>query len=332
MDNILNRKGIEDYSKRFAAKVMGSHFDKSDSINGEEIKSICSIKQVNLFVIKALFEEWQKELDNLKSPYFNYEAEEVQTALSSFMNILSKNILIKQEHFQSLLERAVKESILLIFSPFDFYDHLTEHYHAEISAENLLKVIRYVKINENILHAVIKKLEAQTQSKVDIATYRTLLTEVLHEIESGPEEIDEYYDAFNNIEVLNETDIYGITAASEEIPIVSTNDDEQEEPLLKETVPSINEVLSNDEPTIADAHKNTSIDSLLTALSINQRFMFQNTLFNGDEELMSGTLSYLDKCDSKKQAMDYIYQEFPHWNIEGEEFEEFIELLGRKFD
>lgn len=335
MDNILNRNGIKDYSKRYAQHVVADHFENSDSISGDQIKSLTSIKQVNLFIIKGLFEEWQKETQNLKSPYFDFECEEVKTALTAFMNVLSKNISIKKENFQPLVERATEESILLIFSPFDFYDHLTEHYDAEISAENLLKIIRYIKINKNILDAIIKKLESQAHSKVDIQSYRSILTEVLHEIETGPEEIDEYYDAFNEVETLSESDIYGKQEAvvTEESEIaVDAPPSIEEEKVDEETGPSINDVLASNEPSLAEVHESQRIDSIQSALSINQRFMFQNALFNGDEELMSNTLIHIDRCNTKKEAMDYIYSEFPHWNIEGEEFEEFVELISRKLD
>ncbi len=329
MDNILNRNGIREYSKRYAEKVVETYFHDTETIAGEQIKSLTSIKQVNLFVIKGLFEEWQKETSRLESPYFNYDSSEVQAALTAFMNVLSKNIQIEKKAFLPLVERAVEESILLIFSPFDFYDHLTEHYHAEISAESLLKIIRYIKINKNILDAIIKKLEVTGHSKVDMDTYRTILTEVLHEIESEPEDIDEYYDAFNEIETLNESDIYG--QQKEEVIEPQTTEIPFGEPAEKEAGPSINDVLASNEPNLAEIHESQCVENLSASLSINQRFMFQNALFDGNEELMSTTLDSLENCQTKKEAMDYIYSTFPHWNIEGEEFEEFVELIEKKF-
>ncbi|QSE97799.1 hypothetical protein [Fulvivirga lutea] len=323
MDNILNRKGIKSYSQRFSTTIVNNLFSTKESIDGEQIKKATSISQVNSFVVKGLFEAWQKEIDNLKSPYFDYSSPKVQEALKSFMNVLSRNISVKKEAFTPLLEKAVEESILLIFSPFDYYEHLSDHYSGEITVENLKSIKKYVKVNNNILELIIEKMES---SKGGESSYPSMLAEVLHEIESGPEEIDTYYDSFNEVEPLSETDIYGDISKPE--PVKSVENEVKIE--VKETKDTLNDTLATNETTIAEMHEQSSLESMASGLTINQRFMFQNALFNGDEELMKKTLDFIDQCSDRKQALDHIYQEFPHWNIEGEEFEEFVELINKR--
>lgn len=340
MDNILNREGIKNYSNRFASNIIEGFFSKGKVITGEEIKSLTEIKQVNLFIVKGLFEEWQKENDQLKSKFFNYQSDEVKKAMSTFMNVLSKNISVAKEDFEPLLLHAVEESILLIFSPFDFYVHLSEHYSGELSVANLKKVSRYIKVNKNIMEALISKLERANKNDVSIKQYSDMLNEVLHEIESGPEEIDSFFDSFNAIEPLSESDIYGETTSGTDEKEDTQNDLPQkpDEPKAEEVTikqkdrPSINEVLASNGPSLAESLEKEQVDSIKSSLTINQRFMFQKALFNGDEDVMNKALGIIDDCQSKKEAMDYLFKEFPHWNIEAEEFEELVELIARKLD
>ncbi len=338
MDNVLNREGIKNYSKRFTSNVIKDFFSQRKVITGEEIKSLTEIKQVNLFIIKGLFEEWQKENEQLKSKFFDYESDEVKESMSSFMNVLSKNISVNQEDFEPLLLHAVEESILIIFSPFDFYVHLSEHYSGKLSVEGLKKVSRYIKVNKNIMEALILKLENASKNDISVKQYSDMLNEVLHEIESGPEEIDSFFDAFNAIEPLSESDIYGETASSsdkDETKKESSKESQESEievNKVQDDGPSINEVLASNEPSLAESLEKEQIDSIKSSLTINQRFMFQNALFNSEEDVMNKALDTIDTCQSKKEVMDYLFKEFPHWNVESEEFEELVELIDKKFD
>lgn len=340
MDNILNKEGIKKYSQRFSKIILDTHFGSNKVVSGEQIKSFTAIPQVNMFAIKGLFEAWQNEMSKLESPYFDYTARDVQTAMTSFMNVLSRNISVSRSNFSPLLERAVEESILLIFSPFDFYAHLSEHYSGEITVENLKKLQRYIKVNKNIIDTIITKMESKEIVKADEKEYNIILNDVLHEIEAGPEDIDVFYDAFNKVENLNEKDIYGHiqkVAVSDDLAsqiIEETTEEKQPKNEDEDTgeIETINEALSTDKSSLADTLQKSSIENIATGLTINQRYMFKSALFNNDEELMTKTLEYIDGCSEKKQALDYILKEFPHWNIEGDEFEEFVELINKRLN
>ncbi len=336
MDNNLNRAGITNYSKRYASRVMDSFFKSKDKIRGEDIKHLVDIQQINLFVIKNLFEEWQKETDKLKSPYFDYSSQQVTEAMATFMNVLSRNISIDKKAFEPLLVRAVEESVLLIFSPYDFYTHLTEHSNGEMTLENLRRTLKYVKVNKNLLENLIKNMEAQKLDKVNENTYAELLNNVFQNIQASPDDIGVYFDNFSRIELLKEGDIYGTPKEiAEEGPVISKVEPSSEAESVKgkkEEAPSINEKHSKSAPTLADIHESKKIDNLKSHLSINQRFMFQKVLFDGDENAFNEALDFLDNCNSKESAMKHIYATYPHWNVESEEFEEFVELLEKRLD
>ncbi|MEQ8477379.1 hypothetical protein [Fulvivirga sp.] len=340
MDNNLNRAGIKDYSTRYSKKLIDTYFKSNTSITGGDIKSLADISQINLFVIKNLFEEWQKETDNLKSDYFDYKSEQVKSALTEFMNVLSRNISINKDHFEPLLIRAVEESVLLIFSPYDFYTHLAEHSNGEMTLQNLKRTLKYVRVNKNLLESLTQIMEERKLDKVNDSTYADLINEVFQNIQASPDDIGIYFDNFSKIEPLQESDIYGVLinerTTEESEPIEEVEDDPSISKVdpTDENLKTINEIhaAEAEEPTIAEVHQTKGIDNLNAAMSINQRFMFKNALFSGDDKAFEDTIAHLESCGSKEEAMKYIYKEFPQWNIESEEFEEFVELIEKRLN
>lgn len=121
MTNKWNVAEIKNTSHGFAEVVCEEYFKSKENINGSEIINLTEVKQLNLFILKELFEKWQKEVTNLKSPYFNYSEPEVQKALDDFMNILSRHISIGREHFRGVLENAVKRTISLYSDPKSYF-------------------------------------------------------------------------------------------------------------------------------------------------------------------------------------------------------------------
>ena len=59
--------------------------------------------------------------------------------------------------------------------------------------------------------------------------------------------------------------------------------------------------------------------------------MFTKILFNGDFELFSAAVERLDELDNLTQAKNYIQNNYGEWNVEGEEYQEFMDILERRF-
>ena len=126
MDERLSLKAVEDYSEDFASKVTASFFSKKDKITGPEILKLCSVHQVNLFVIRELLRAWQHEGQKLRSPYFDYTTPEIKEALEHLQNLLSNHILINKENFQPLLKKAVVQTLSLVVDPYDFFSDILD--------------------------------------------------------------------------------------------------------------------------------------------------------------------------------------------------------------
>jgi len=121
MANKWNTTDIEKISTAFTQKNLQKCFQENDTLSGEEIVSATSFPQINYFVLREIFSRWEEETGRLKSPYFDFNAPEVQKSFSDFRNTLSRYILVKQEDFGALLETAVRKTLELYLRPEAFF-------------------------------------------------------------------------------------------------------------------------------------------------------------------------------------------------------------------
>lgn len=121
MANKWNTTDIEKISTAFTQKNLQKCFQENDTLSGEEIVSATSFPQINYFVLREIFSRWEEETGRLKSPYFDFNAPEVQKSFSDFRNTLSRYILVKQEDFAGLLETAVRKTLELYLRPEAFF-------------------------------------------------------------------------------------------------------------------------------------------------------------------------------------------------------------------
>ncbi len=311
MEDKISLKAVETYSATFAAKVSGIFFAKKEKISGPDILNICEIKQVNLFVIRDLMKTWQQENQKFKSPYFNYQAPEVREALVQFQNVVSNHISISQDNFLPFLTKAVQRTLMLVLTPYDFYSNTLEregNMHLKVS--ELKNEIKYLKINGQPLEQLVKHLEEKNLEIISGNEAFAMLDHILEEVNFTPEDVEAYISKFSHI-LPTAVDVFYERPAEHKPKQV------KQEPTLKEG------------KTIAEGlGKITSIKDKLT---INQKFMFTKMLFSGDFDLFVQAIDQLDNFDTLKQATHYIETNYNEWNKDSEEYEEFIELLEKRF-
>lgn len=338
MENNLNYSGIEAYCNRFCEKVASQHFESREVITGKEILELQEIRQINLFVIKYLLSEWTREAARIRSPYFNYEDAEVKTALKEFMNILSRHIAIEKDHFLPLLKQATRDTLMLVFSPYDYYMHLVhDPDKQEISLKELKRMSKYVKINSNLLQELIQKTEATGRQKITEQEAGGFLNEIFHNITESPEDVEGYMEKFSRIEPLSENMIYGVSQKQRDTPNITesadldeSDDNEEAKRDDDELSTTINDRHATEKPTLVDIHRKSKIESIRKHISINQRFMFINVLFKGSEDSFNKTIDYLESCEDRESALMFLSSEYPEWENESEEVEEFLELVEKR--
>jgi hypothetical protein len=356
MESKLNHSSIEAYSNAFSKKIVNEFFTQENAINGHQILSLTSITQVNYFIIKILFQKWRKETSKLQSPYFDYDAKDVQKSLTDFMNVLSQHISIKKNQFEPLLKKAVQDSILLIFSPYDFYSkEINNPEKSRVSLEELRQAQKYVKVNRHLLDALIARFEEDDIKEVFNDEAFDILNEVCENIKETPEDFDYYIQKFSEVFSLSLDTIYSDSPSMEE----RGNSGDGEEIVQEDNYPSDDTKVKTNNESINEGYKASSasnlqdradeivrssslaesmtinkIDSLKKKITINQRFMFVRELFKGNVEEFNQALERLDNFSTYEESLAYLQKDYVvkhKWDLDSEEVVEFLELLARRY-
>lgn len=328
MDEKISLEAIALYSDAYAEKVVKRFFDKKPRISGQEILSLCDVQQINLFIVRELFKVWKDELRKLKSPYFDYEKAEVKSALDTFMSVLSQNISVEQQHFTPLLKKAVSQTLLMIFDPYDYYSVLITGKNNKLDITQFQEEIKYIRINKAPLEKLLEKLKTGTATEVSGNEAFAVLDQILEAVNFTPEDVDQYVEQFSAVEKLSPEQFY----VRKDVPSVAA-------PVTPAPAP-VAAPASTPQPkapapppaaktTLADNYQ--KIDKIKEKLTINQKFMFTKVLFGGDFEVFSKTIDDLDRQKDMTSALRYLEEHYSEWDQESEEFHEFMELVEKRF-
>jgi len=348
MDEKISLEAIARYGDAYTAKILNTFFSSKEKISGPEILTLCNVQQVNLFVISELFKTWKGETTKLKSSYFDYENPEVKESLEQLMSVLSKNIAIDRTHFEPLLKKAVSQTLLLVFDPYDFFAMIITGQNNKLGLAAFKEEIRYLKVNKAPLEKMLQKLEEKGVKEISGNEAFSILDQILEEVGFNPEDVEEYLERFSAVVPLDANKFY--VAKTEPQPIAKPVKEEPPVDTQKNQAPEKNvnkstgkiPVQAQASPTVNDTLTRSGRQSLVDnfqkiakikdSLTINQKFMFTKVLFHGDFELFSKAIDHLDKLDDMKAAVRYIENEHSAaWDNESEEYHEFMELVEKRF-
>lgn len=354
MDEKISLDAIALYGDAYSDKVLNEFFSSKQKITGKEILSLCSIHQINLFVIRELFTAWKEETSRLKSIYFDNEHPEVSEALSSYKRVLSNHIFVDRVHFAPLLKKAVSQTLMVIFDPYDFFSMLIAGKSNRLEISSFREEIKYLKINKAPLERMLHKLEEKGVSEIQGNEAFAVLDQILEEVNFTPEDLDEYINKFSTVVPLDpaafypkapETNNETIQERKSVEPVHKTNSYEANPSPPQMKLAEEKRVFVNEnkvkEPTINDrvnkAKQPAVIDNfrkiskIKDNLSINQKFMFTKVLFYGDFESFSRVIDELDRLTDMNSALQYLEQHSSSWDRESKEFHEFMEMVEKRF-
>jgi hypothetical protein len=333
MDEKISLEAIALYGDAYADRVLRKFFAGKDQITGKEILSLCNVNQVNLFVIRELFKSWREETRKQKSVYFDNEHPEVKEALATYMNALSNHILIDQEHFKPLLKKAVSQTLLVIFDPYDFYSMLITGKNNKLEVAPFREEIKYLKINKAPLERMLQKLEEKGMRELPGNEAFAVLDQILEEVNFTPEDLDGYIAQFSDVLPLDPSKFFIQKEAvkaepykQEPVKTVAENKPRQNQPIRS----TLNDqhVLSQ-QPAVIDTLR--KISRIKEHLSINQKFMFTKVLFYGDFDSFSRAIDELDQQPDLQSALSYLEHHSSAWDRDSKEFHEFMELVEKRF-
>jgi len=347
MDEKISIKALEDYSDDYASKLTASFFAAKDKISGPEILKLSDIQQINLFVIRELLNAWRLESQKLHSPYFDYNAAPVAEALTRFQNLLSNHIAISRENFQPLLKKAVSKALYLVLNPYDFYSEILGHQAGTLRLDDLRNDVKYIRINRTPLEKLLSELDRKKISTITSSEAFASLDHILEAVNFTPEDPEDYVKKFSQVVPLNMDQLYEGEETKGAAPSIAASKMVSGEPAPSSKPEPVKPVKAKEEPknppgqvplydqqpsqgtTLAENFQKKK--KIKDSLTINQKFMFTKILFNGDFELFSAAIDRLDELDDLSQARNYLTNNYGEWNPESEEYQEFIEMVERRF-
>jgi hypothetical protein len=208
MNNKLNFPAIQNYSKDYAAKLCDEFFSRNEVITGKKIMNLSNINQVNLFSIKQLSEKWQEETVNIKSPFFDYEHEDVQKSLGVLMNTLSQHIAVRREHFEPILKDATQSTLMLLLNPIDYFgNQFRDLPNFMVYPKDLKKIEKFTQINKIVPNVIIDKINAAGVEFVYVNSALKWLEEIP---EIGFDQAERYLSLLSEKVPVTIKDFYGV--------------------------------------------------------------------------------------------------------------------------
>lgn len=367
----VNQQVLKEYSANFARRLSDYFFIDHGFISGKEILKFCDINQVNLLILRNLFDKWQAENKRLRSPYFDYNNPEVQKALKNFMNVLSQHIHIQKDDFYHLLVEATEDTILLIAAPTDFYEKILDQTSGSISVQPFKELLRYVQFNKELLKHFVKRLELEGKESFSRTEAWEIFQETYRErfayieptewrlrsfADIVPLDIDALLESKTPAPEMRETisdempSEEGFAQTKIEIPSESFPSEPSNEAMsnsaLNKTVidesafkqeepATLNEAMqAKEQANLLHQFQKAKLENLRAGMNINQKFMFINHLFQGNTAVFDEAIDRIQASQNYEEARRLINQEYAlryHWDFDSEEVQEFFALVERKF-
>lgn len=188
MPNSLNINALNQYAARFTATVLNEAYRNQAVIKGSELLKLTPVRQVNLGILNRLFDQWKNTALAFRSIYFDFENEDVKTALQTFMNTVSQNIAVRRNDLEPLFVESVKDTIVLLYTPESYFEEkLRAMPESTFTPENAQQLIKYTQIHNGIAKALSQRLEDSSSDSV----YMTQVIGWLYEIKTNTELLDD---------------------------------------------------------------------------------------------------------------------------------------------
>ena len=162
------------YGRRLAARLCEQHFGSQPTatLDGPALLKFTPVRQLNLLVMRQLLGQWQAETARLRSSFFNFEAEPVQTALGQFMNVLSRHISLNRATFEPLLAQAAADTLGLVADPAGSFQRLFLGSSEAPTLTSLRDSLRYIDVDKAFFQGFVESLPVSNELTADFLTHR----------------------------------------------------------------------------------------------------------------------------------------------------------------
>ncbi|WP_025763098.1 hypothetical protein [Dyadobacter tibetensis] len=350
MSNGLNINAIEQYASGFTTLVLTEAYGGKNIISGADLLKITPVRQVNLGILNRLFETWKGNAMAFRSPYFDFENEEVQAALSTFMNTVSQHIAVKRADLEPLLKASTIEAVELLLYPAKYFkEKISVCGEDGFDAGAAEQLYKYTHIHKGIAEKLKTNLLDSGKSNVRIAEALNWLDEALPESDEQ-ETLDGYISQFNEIRPLRIDELLGahpsaaIQAPMEEpspsaqkagsffdsaLNDIETSNGFPQPVKAERSVAVLSEIVSKSTQVERESLNNrfkvdlpkpsqensygsvpVRVETIAGSIPLGQRFMFVNQLFNKNSEHFDKAIYELDTVKSFEEAKDLIWHRY----------------------
>ncbi|CAD5268428.1 MULTISPECIES: hypothetical protein [unclassified Imperialibacter] len=101
-----------------------------------------------------------------------------------------------------------------------------------------------------------------------------------------------------------------------------------------EKTPLHEQLKADQRPSLAEVHQSQKIDSIAGSITVNQRYMFVNELFDGDSDVFLAAMKKVEGCDSFDDAVELLIQTYSkklEWDMNAPEVKELLKIVFKKF-
>jgi hypothetical protein len=345
----LDKSTIQSYGVALSEKLVNEFYTSKEVIKGDEIIRFTEIEQLNFFVLMNLFDRWKDEINRFKSPYFNYEDEEVALALKTFVNKASRNISVRKEFLKPLVQKAIVDTLTYLLNPIDFISE--EILKADsITKTDLGDKDKFFKLYKDTFQLWLEKINLSTSESITaadaLAAYKAVAP-IHHTVLYS----DPVVDKFNQLLKLALPVAPSQQASVEKLfknapeskkPVASdvaskNSDNMLNEQFSKPRVTTINDNLKQTTQagnSIAERLSKSKIEDIKSSIPLNLKFLFINTLFDGKVNEYNDALAHIEECsdfDTTKQVLREKYSTKNKWDKSTEECAQFFQIIERKF-
>jgi hypothetical protein len=201
---------------------------------------------------------------------------------------------------------------------------LLEQYRRNESPAELIAALGRIEQELLLSFTAQKKLDAPTSEFENLPIEETIIPTSNEILEEEAMPLFEIFQDVNHPEIQVEEIVSNYLEKDEEIPVQD----------VKILHLEINEKHSKASIEIAQQLQETSINDLRKAIGINDKYLFINELFGGDEDLFEQTIKTLNQFNFWAEADFWIKKELvpsKKWDVEMPAVQQFMLLIKRRF-
>lgn len=148
-----------------------------NKVKGKDLIKITESKQLNLLLIKNIYDRWNNNFKKNKIPYFDYDANEVIDANDTMMNVLSNNISIEFDEFKNLFYHSAMEIVELASNPKVFFkkDFLNLNWY---DLDRIKMRAKYYEYFKDLFEILIDKIENHKEISIKSSELNKYMDEI----------------------------------------------------------------------------------------------------------------------------------------------------------